>query len=189
MKKEFKKGDMLAAADLQDMANSIEALEASVGKVVAGGRGEHGSRPPLAYYNVTAEEVQKSAAEETAEPDDGMGVDGLVRSVEYEAFLDGGKINGGDIRVPAPRIWDMEGDYVAGKDGLIPIPVYAKAVRDVNGKVWPFSELTDSTEEGEWQAATVARCTLPDGTPLALRVHTQGLGNVLCFELVTNEYY
>lgn len=83
----------------------------------------------------------------------------------------------------------MEGDYVAGKDGLIPIPVYAKAVRDVDGKVWLLSELSDGTAEGEWQAATVARCTLPDGTPLALRVHTQGLGNVLCFELVTNSYY
>lgn len=185
MKKDFKKGDVLEAKDLQDMANSIEELEASVGKVVAGGRGEHGSRPPLAYYNVTEAEVLKTAADETAAADDSMAVDGLVRSVEYEAFLDGGKINAGDVLIPAPRVWDYEGDYVAGKDGLIPIPVYAKAVRDVSGKKWLLSELTT----GAGLAATVASCTLPDGTTLALQVYTEGLGNVLCFSLVCGENY
>lgn len=185
MQKEFKKGAELMAADLQEMADAITALEAG-GTEVLLGAGRRSGTPGMAYYECPASDAQEVPEEDEG---DNLNAAGLVRAVEYEPFLPSGRINAGAVQVPAPRVWDMEGDYVAGKDGLIPLPVYAKAVRDVNGKVWLLSELTDSTDDGEWQAATVARCTLPDGTPLALRVHTQGLGNVLCFELSTNAYY
>lgn len=184
--KDFKKGERLAAADLQDMANSIARLEAGMSTVMGRGRGVRAGAP-LASYGATEAEVLAAAAEEKTPEETALDVPGLVRSVEYEAFLPGGKIVGGEAKVPAPRVWDYEGDYVAGKDGLIPIPVYAKAVRDVNGKKWLLSELNT----GAGLAATVASCTLPDGTTLALQLYTEGLGNVLCFSLVCggNYYY
>lgn len=70
------------------------------------------------------------------------------------------------------------------QDNVI-LPIYAKKIKDINGNVYFLSDL----KYGSWQAATVAKCTLPDGTTLALKVHTEGEGEIMCFELTTNDYY
>ena len=70
-------------------------------------------------------------------------------------------------------------------NGELPLPVYAKNVKDIYNNVWPLSELTG----GAWQAATVAKITLPDGTTLSLRLHTERNGDTLVFEFSNNEYY
>jgi hypothetical protein len=70
-------------------------------------------------------------------------------------------------------------------NGNLPLPVYAKNVKDIYNNVWPLSELTG----GAWQAATVAKITLPDGTTLSLRLHTERNGDTLVFEFSNNEYY
>lgn len=73
----------------------------------------------------------------------------------------------------------------AAQDGMLPLPVYAKNVATESGSVIPLSELTG----GSWQAATVASCSLPDGTRLALKVYTSRNGDTLHFELSTGTYY
>ena len=70
-------------------------------------------------------------------------------------------------------------------NGELPLPVYAKQVKDIYNNVWPLSELTG----GPWQAANVAKILLPDGTPLFLRLHTERNGDTLIFEFSNNEYY
>lgn len=70
-------------------------------------------------------------------------------------------------------------------NGLTTLPVYAKNVQDIYGFTWPLSDLDDDP----WQAATVASCVLPDGTPLYLRLRTACHGHTLIFELSTSEYY
>lgn len=70
-------------------------------------------------------------------------------------------------------------------NGELPLPVYAKQVKDIYNNVWPLSELTG----GPWQAATVAKIIQPDGTPLFLRLHTERNGDTLIFEFSNNEYY
>ena len=67
-----------------------------------------------------------------------------------------------------------------GGDGVRDFPVTVRGVRAVDGSVVPLEDLA----RGEWQAATVARCVLPDGTPLALKLHTEDGGMVLVFKLV-----
>ena len=74
--------------------------------------------------------------------------------------------------------WD---EVVHGNKGSFPLPVYAKRVATAGGSTVALSELTG----GEWQAATVASCTLPDGTRLALKLHTSRNGDTLHFQLVT----
>lgn len=73
-----------------------------------------------------------------------------------------------------------------GSDGVRDYPVTVRGIKDVQDKVWGLQELS----KGSWQAATVARANLPDGTPLALRVYTEDGGMVLRFELaVGGDYY
>jgi len=74
-------------------------------------------------------------------------------------------------------------------NGELPLPVYAKCVQDVNGNIVPLSELCEDGNLGGWQAATVASCALPDGTPLFLRLHTKRNGDTLVFELTTKGGY
>lgn len=76
-------------------------------------------------------------------------------------------------------------EVVLAKKGAFPLPVYAKRVATTDGNVVALSELTG----GEWQAATVASCTLPDGTRLALKLHTSRNGDTLHFQLVTGAGY
>lgn len=78
--------------------------------------------------------------------------------------------------------WD---EVVHGNKGAFPLPVYAKRVATAGGSTVALSELTG----GEWQAATVASCTLPDGTQLALKLHTSRNGDTLHFQLVTGAGY
>ena len=101
MKKQFERGQRLAAADLQDMANSIEALEAGLGKVVTGRRERRGGRAPLACFNVTAEQVAEAAAAEVAVDENTMDVAGLIWGVEYTADVSAPRINMGLIQLPA----------------------------------------------------------------------------------------
>lgn len=73
-----------------------------------------------------------------------------------------------------------------GGDGVREFPVTVRGVRAVDGSVVPLEDLA----RGEWQAANVAQCTLPDGTPLALKLHTEDGGMVLVFKLVAGgDYY
>ena len=182
MNKEFKKGDALRAADLQDMANAISACEAGLAQVLPPvGGGKHG-QAGLAYYNVRPEEVQECHEAVTGNT---LEAAGTVRKLRYVPELRAGKINAGDAQLPAPSLIDWDGQYHAGTDGAAVLPVMAKAVRDVAGNEWPLADLS----AGAWQAATVASCTLPDGTPLALRVHTTRGGTCLCFELSAGGYY
>lgn len=84
-------------------------------------------------------------------------------------------------------IFDFDGaEFPSTKiNGQTPIPVYAKRVKDIHGNVWPLSDLVGDP----WQAATVASCILPDGTPLCLRLRTDCHGHTLIFELATDQYY
>lgn len=75
------------------------------------------------------------------------------------------------------------------QDGLLPLPVYAKCVQDVDGNIIQLRDLSQDDEQGGWQAATVAKCTMPDGTPLFLKLHTRRNGDTLVFELTTNNEY
>ncbi len=80
--------------------------------------------------------------------------------------------------------------YLSDSDGendMHDFPVNIRAVKDVDDNAWPLEDLS----RGEWQAATVAKCTLPDGTPLVLKLHTEQGGMVLCFKLIagTDYYY
>jgi hypothetical protein len=70
-------------------------------------------------------------------------------------------------------------------NGELPLPVYAKRVRDIYNREWSFAELAGE----DWQAATVAKTNLPDGTPLFLKLRTGRNGDTLIFELATSEYY
>ena len=80
-------------------------------------------------------------------------------------------------------IYLADGD---GGDGVREFPVTVRGVRAVDGSVVQLQELA----KGDWQAATVARCVLPDGTPLALKMHTESGGMVLVFSLVAGgDYY
>lgn len=74
-----------------------------------------------------------------------------------------------------------------GENDMHDFPVNIRAVKDVNEDAWKLEDLS----LGAWQAATVARCTLPDGTPLELKLHTEQGGMVLCFKLIagTDYYY
>lgn len=72
-----------------------------------------------------------------------------------------------------------------GSDGVRDFPVTVRGIKDVQGRVWGLEELS----KGSWQAATVAAATLPDGTPLALRVYTEDGGMVLRFELAVGGAY
>lgn len=74
-----------------------------------------------------------------------------------------------------------------GENDLLDFPVNVRAVRDINNDEWKLEDLS----LGEWQAATVAKCTLSDGTPLVLKLHTEQGGMVLCFKLIagTDYYY
>ena len=83
---------------------------------------------------------------------------------------------------------DYDGAELA-QDGMLPMPVYAKCVQDVDKNIIPLKDLSEEGELGNWQAATVAKCTLPDGTPLFLKLHTRRNGDTLVFELTTNNEY
>lgn len=74
-------------------------------------------------------------------------------------------------------------------NGELPLPVYAKCVQDVDGNIIQLRDLCEYGNLGGWQAATVAKCTLPDGTTLRLKLHTKRNGDTLVFELTTSEYY
>lgn len=77
-------------------------------------------------------------------------------------------------------------DGDGGDGGAKECPVAVKGIRDANGYVWQLEELS----KGDWQDATVAKCVLPDGTPLALKMRTESGGMVLVFSLVAgNGYY
>ena len=80
---------------------------------------------------------------------------------------------------------DYDGAELA-QDGMLPLPVYAKCVQDVDKNIIPLKDLSEEGELGNWQAATVAKCTLPDGTPLRLKLHTKRNGDTLVFELTTS---
>ncbi len=84
-------------------------------------------------------------------------------------------------------ITDLDADFYPDSLNLgrAQLPVYAKKVQDIHGNVWPLSDLVGDP----WQAATVASCILPDGTPLYLRLRTDCHGHTLIFELATDQYY
>ena len=174
---EFNKGDVLKAEDLQEIVNAVSRVEAALPEVVAPGRRVVGSRAPLAFFNVTAAESDVVAA-----PSVGSGTlnaGGLVCSVSYGGTIPG-KIGRGHAVLPLPAVADYDGVYpMTGAHGQIPIPAYAKAVRDVDGNTWLLSDLVT----GGGFAATVAKCTLPDGTELRLTLYTERGGNKLCFGL------
>lgn len=182
MKKDFRAGDRLAAQDLQDMANSIDALEAGMALVVPGGRGAREGRAPLACYKVDAAEVLADVSAEESVTEANLDVPGLLRGIEYGQKA---KINKGRATLPFPAARDWDDTYTAGADGVVPLPVMAKGVRDADGRVWKLAELITGPEF----AATLARCTLPDGTVLELKLHTENGGTVMCFGLTSNGYY
>ncbi len=186
MKKTFEKGQRLEAADLQEIVNSLEALEGSVKKVVAGGRGKRGKVVPLASYNLTSEEASAGVYEVEDEPhEDDFDVPGLIRSIAYAIDIARGKIKNGAAMLPAPGVYDYDELSVANLAGRIKLPVMAKGVKDVAGRIWKLAELLTGPEF----AATLARCTLPDGTVLELNLHTENGGTIMCFGLTTNGYY
>lgn len=76
-------------------------------------------------------------------------------------------------------------DGDGGDGGAKECPVAVKGIKDANGYVWQLEELS----KGDWQAATVAQCVLPDGTTLALKMHTESGGMVLVFSLVAGGAY
>lgn len=79
-------------------------------------------------------------------------------------------------------IYLADGD---GGDGVREFPVTVRGVRAVDGSVVPLQDLSKE----DWQAATVAQCVLPDGTQLALKLHTESGGMVLVFSLVAGGAY
>jgi hypothetical protein len=85
-------------------------------------------------------------------------------------------------------VQDYDGAELA-QEGMLPLPVYAKCVQDVDGNIVQLRDLCEDGNLGGWQAATVAKCTLPDGTLLRLKLHTRRNGDTLVFELTTSEYY
>lgn len=120
---------------------------------------------------------------------------GLIYTIQPSANSNW-SLNGGcaQIGVASPTIpglfaglQDYDGSYFP--DGLkryvVDLPAYAKRVQDIHGNQYALSELVG----GVWQAATIATCTLPDGTNLYLRLRTDRNGDTLIFELSTNQYY
>ena len=96
MQKEFKKGAELMAADLQEMADAITALEAG-GTEVLPGAGRRSGTPGMAYYECPA-----SDAQEVPEVDEGdnLTAAGLICGVEYTAEVSAPRINAGVIQLP-----------------------------------------------------------------------------------------
>lgn len=177
MLKEFRKGDVLAAADLQEIVNAVNQLEAGLPEVVAG-KGRHGvGRENPAFYNVTAADAGGDVTPAVAA--DKLQSTGMMRSLSYGGSIPG-KIVAGQGVLPLPSVadWD-EVSAMVDDSGQIPLPVYAKAVKDVEGKTWRLPELAT----GSGFAATLAKCTLPDGTELRLTLYTERGGNKLCFGL------
>lgn len=96
MKKEFKKGEVLMAADLQEMADAITALEVG-GTEVLPRSGCRSGTPGMAYYECPPEE-----AKEVPEADEGetLNAAGLICGVEYTAVVTSPRINAGVIQLP-----------------------------------------------------------------------------------------
>lgn len=120
---------------------------------------------------------------------------GLIHAVRpsycYSWSVNSGAVEIGYANQSVPGLFGGISDHDAifypdgMNNGRVQLPVYAKSVQDINGDVWPLSELEDDS----WQAATVAACVLPDGTPLYLRLRTACHGHALIFELSTSNYY
>jgi hypothetical protein len=105
--------------------------------------------------------------------------------------IENGVLTLGTASSSAPGLFaglkDSDGYYYPTiNEAATVLPVCAKKVKDIDKKVWTLAELKN---KGNWQAATVAKCVLPDGTPLFLKIHTEGDGEILLFELTTSEYY
>lgn len=105
--------------------------------------------------------------------------------------IENGVLTLGTASSSAPGLFaglkDSDGYYYPTiNEAATVLPVCAKKVKDIYEDVWTLAELKN---KGSWQAATVAKCVLPDGTPLFLKLHTQGDGEILLFELTTSEYY
>ena len=120
---------------------------------------------------------------------------GLIYTIQPSANSNW-SLNGGcaQIGIASPTtpglfagLMDYDNGYYpeAATNYIIPLPVYAKRVQDIHGNQYALSELVGEA----WQAATLATCTLPDGTTLYLRLRTDRNGDTLIFELSTNQYY
>lgn len=80
-------------------------------------------------------------------------------------------------------VWDLWGRHDAA-NGELPLPPVPRAVRTTSGDVVKLEDLGG----GAWQAAEVAKCTLPSGDTLSLRVHVDQ-NYILNFELTLGSYY
>lgn len=177
MQKEFKKGEALRAEDLNELVQAISEMEAALPSTCAALPPAKQGRPGVAFYNVKADEVPAFVL-----PTVGSGTlnsGGMLQGISYGGELLG-KIVRGHAVLPVPAVGDYDGEYtMVDGGGVIPLPVMVKAVVDVGGQVWPLADLTT----GAGLAATVAQCTLPDGTQLRLKVHTVRGGTALNFAL------
>lgn len=183
---EFKKGEKLKAADLQELANGLQQLEAEMPKMVEG-RQRTVARSPLAYYNCPPGYVPSISYSGAM-----LHCAGVVCAVRYNSGAGYGRIAGGVVELPPPaaRVPGMGMmAYSAGEDGVIPMPAMVLQVADVNKKAIDLANLALGEPESEWQAATLARCTLPDGTPLVLKGYTTNEGACLHFVLQCGDDY
>ena len=114
-------------------------------------------------------------------------VAGVQPSGSTEWRVDDGVVKVGNAHEGKPGavdgIWDTWGRHAAN-NGELPLPPVPRAVRTTSGNVVKLEEL----DGGAWQAAEVARCTLPSGETLSLRVHVEN-NYVLNFELTLGAAY